>query len=628
MNFIKDFYLNLTPEIGYQLATVVLLGSALFFLKRKTLETRDFLTISKALESFLNRKPRPPRMKLNSKESIRLWNLINPLLESKRSNEATLKDKETLANDGSEILLNAKTPEELAHYTLNLINKHCFSLIKSAAIFSSNKTCLASIGFPIKRLEQGILAAIDDIEGGFKSIGYHSSLDGEVFDFRKLEIGMTFFYPLDLDKSKSSWLWLGLENKSALSLGAKEKNYIQSICKYANAALVNAQKTKEEKDKTKNERDLLLGVSHDIRAPGNAALYALRDFLAGSLGKLNDDQLYRLSIIERCLEDQLDIVSDVLNYTQHQQGNLEPKKQQLVLEDSIKKTIESFSIHAESKGLEFEIGAIPSVIIEFDPTHIKRILANFISNAINYTRNGKVLVNFILQSNLLKIQVSDSGGGIDEKNLDKLFKQFSRLDTDSTDGFGLGLSLAKALAEANDAKVFYENFVDEETNRLTGSTFGIEIENVKLGTTLEEEFRFLFNNCLIIDDDPFVCKTNARYLKDLVKNIEVRNTIESATDEVLENSYDLIVSDYQIGNENTSQLLLLIRSKNPTAKIVILSGALNDNKLASIVDSIDARTIEKPCSRTQLRQNILDDLYSKPIKNPSLAESNNLAQTT
>ena len=90
----------------------------------------------------------------------------------------------------------------------------------------------------------------------------------------------------------------------------------------------------------------------------------------------------RLDIVENALEEQLNMLGDVLDYTKHQRGFLEANIQKCKLEDLFESSLEHFQANAEKKGLLLSSEQIPDVSVETDPRHLQRIISNFLSNAI------------------------------------------------------------------------------------------------------------------------------------------------------------------------------------------------------------------------------------------------------
>jgi signal transduction histidine kinase/CheY-like chemotaxis protein len=229
----------------------------------------------------------------------------------------------------------------------------------------------------------------------------------------------------------------------------------------------------EQIAKTKGE--FLANMSHEIRTPLNGIL-TMTEIMEH--GALSEAQRSRLLVVRQSGQDLLRLLSDILDFSKVDAGKLDLEHIAFDVEHLLASTLASFRPLAEQKGLELRLDVAPSAKgwRRGDPSRVRQIAANFISNAIKFTSAGDVNVRLIgLGPNGedgLQIAVSDSGIGIPEDKMGRLFQKFSQVDASTTrhfGGTGLGLAICMQLAGLMNGKVW----ATSEEGR--GSTFFAEL---------------------------------------------------------------------------------------------------------------------------------------------------------
>jgi two-component system, sensor histidine kinase len=192
----------------------------------------------------------------------------------------------------------------------------------------------------------------------------------------------------------------------------------------------------------------LATMSHEIRTPLNGVL-GMAQAMAGD--ELSDRQRDRLSVIHRSGEALLAILNDVLDLSKIEAGKLELEQLEFELAEVARGAYSAFTALANKKGLSFALD-IEDARGRYlgDPTRLRQILYNLISNALKFTEQGEIRVTARRDGEMLEISVKDTGVGIPAESLSRLFAKFDQLDSSTTrrfGGTGLGLAICRELAQ-------------------------------------------------------------------------------------------------------------------------------------------------------------------------------------
>ena len=215
----------------------------------------------------------------------------------------------------------------------------------------------------------------------------------------------------------------------------------------------------------------LATMSHELRTPLNAIVGYVDLLAVGVHGPLTELQREDLARIRRSEETLHRLIEDVLNFAKLESGKVEYRYESVVLDEFLT-TLESFiAPRLAQKNLEYHFDPThASVAVSIDRDKVEQIMLNLLSNAVKFTDAGRIDVRCAVQHSTFRIDVQDTGRGIEPTLRDTIFEPFMQGDrslTRSAEGTGLGLSISRQLARAMGGDITVESAVG------TGSTFTV-----------------------------------------------------------------------------------------------------------------------------------------------------------
>jgi PAS domain S-box-containing protein len=331
-----------------------------------------------------------------------------------------------------------------------------------------------------------------------------------------------------------------------------------------NGALALLRQAKEmAENATATKSRFLAAASHDLRQP----LQSLGLYLSVLMRQIDEpSQLDVAYKMRQSLDTMSELLNALLDISKLDGNAVAVEKKDLRIQQLLRRIVNDNIQQAKQKGLQL-ICSAEDYVVHTDLGLLERVLENFVTNAIRYTKLGAVTIDCQRDDRVLRISVSDTGVGIDESELDRVFEEYYQLDNPARDrrkGLGLGLAIVKHIAKLLDHPLDVKSIAGQ------GSTFSVE---VPLGdqATAEIEIRAVptvprsserVPKILLIDDDPSILDATTMLLE--ASGMVVHSALDGqdALAQVVAGlDPDMLVCDYRLPGETGVKVIRRIRDE-------------------------------------------------------------------
>ena len=373
-----------------------------------------------------------------------------------------------------------------------------------------------------------------------------------------------------------------------------------------NQQLDKAKQTADEANKSKTR--FLAAASHDILQPINAA-----SLFTQALLESNDNQEVnsQLEQIKRALHSADELLTDLLDISKFDAGVVTPHIKPFPLQPLLLELYQEFSVIAQQKGVTLKLQPTKA-IVKTDAALLRRIIQNFISNAIRYNSHGKVIIGVRKAGKNLQLQVLDNGIGIKQNELESIFNEFTRVDQHSSNtGHGLGLAIVQRCSQLLHLPVKVASTFGK------GSCFSITIPVTSYdyqakslaNTDAEKPLMFDGIHILCVDNDPAILQA----MESLLSKWGITCSTFQSLDEVKAlptyNEFDALIVDNHLDNGDTGfDVIHHIHNTHPLPTIII--SADRSQALKDSAQNENIPLLYKPVKAIKLRA-LLNKILSR-----------------
>jgi PAS domain S-box-containing protein len=390
------------------------------------------------------------------------------------------------------------------------------------------------------------------------------------------------------------------------------QRYAQEM-KQRNQDLAESVRAARQADEAKSR--FLANMSHEIRTPMNGII-ATAELLLTT--KLDTEQRDYAATIRNSGNLLLMLLNDILDLSRIEAGKLELQTTRFAIPEMITETLSLLALSARTKGLELEYDTDASIPVELwgDPSRLRQVLSNLVSNAIKFTESGEVRVSVSLQrlardSATVRFQIRDTGIGVPEEQQPRLFQRFAQVagqDRSKYGGAGLGLAICRQLVELMGGEIGYKR------NEGKGSTFWFTVPlGVQRGAEQPNPSEHAHHpaaepkegrRILVAEDNEVNQRIAIRMLEKAGYCAKVVGNGRLAVEEIQRHDYDLVLMDVQMPEMDGFVATQAIRSLNKAVPVIAMTAnAMAGDRERCLASGMNDY-VSKPVNLTLLRSTI------------------------
>ncbi len=353
------------------------------------------------------------------------------------------------------------------------------------------------------------------------------------------------------------------------------------------------------KEYDQHRTQFISNVSHELRVPLTAMIYAITNMLSGVTGEMSKESLRYLSSMEAGSKRMLLTINGILDMARLENNMLSLNKKKVPLARFIRSSLPWLSLRAEQQKLSFKENTLNcNCFVECDTEKMERVLMNVVDNAIKFTpAGGQVEVTVQTGTDdMALIAVEDNGIGISPEDLRQVTTRYFR-GTEKVKGSGLGLSISKEIIELHGGQL-----------RIESPPPGKE-KGVRVTITLPTAPSPLI---LVVDDEEQISKVLATLLQ---ANSYRALTVASAEEALLSlsnNPIELILIDLRLPAMNGFQLANILRQNSAwqSLPVIIITGLSLENEEKNLLEQYNVPILAKPFKNEELIDSIEESFLS------------------
>jgi len=372
------------------------------------------------------------------------------------------------------------------------------------------------------------------------------------------------------------------------------------------------------------KEEFLANMSHEIRTPLNAVVGFSEQL---SQSRLDDDQKEQLTIIRDASHHLMSLINDILDYAKIEAGKISLERIPVDLNQCAKTVYESLKPKAVEKGIQFKYfvsETFRSTGIIGDPVRINQILYNLVGNAIKFTDKGGVTMRILHEkkkdNHFVRIEIRDTGIGINQGKIKQIFEKFDQADTSTTrkyGGTGLGLAIVKKLVKIHRGRISVQSKIN------TGTKFTIvfpckltEKPGTKRDTPSADPTTLSLTNTriLVADDEDYNLVLLENILHKYNATVHCVKSGISVVETLKEEDFDIILLDLQMPELDGYETVRKIRKSGLRIPVIATTAAVNKEQQEMCQKAGFEEILIKPTPEKTLLETITRHLKLTVIK--------------
>ncbi len=495
----------------------------------------------------------------------------------------------------------------------------------------SKKTGFFSLPSSMPNNEIGFLAAtFDDV---FRQLENHEQLEIEITERRQAEIALE--KALDVQKQREIELEqakqeLAISHDRLADYNQTLEQKVQQRTAELAQSIEEASEARKVAEQANQAKSMFLAnMSHELRTPMNAII-GYSEMLLEEFEDLGQEEFIPdLQKIHGAGKHLLSLINDILDLSKIEAGRMELYLETFEINTLIKDVVATVQPLIEKNQNVLKLNISDELkTIHADITKVSQILLNLLSNASKFTKNGTITLSLnpytLEDKDWINFQVSDTGIGMTQEQIDKLFQAFTQADASTTrkyGGTGLGLTIAQKFCQMMGGDIYVESKVNQ------GTTFTIKLPIHVQKITKIEPITNSYNQpvpgetnnkstILVIDDDPTVHDLVKRFLTKQKFQVHTASSAAEGISLAKSIELDAITLDVMMPDLDGWSVLTALKADSRTAQIPVIMMTMVDNQnLGYALGAADY--ILKPISKNNLRA-VLNKYHSESTSNKIL----------
>jgi two-component system sensor histidine kinase/response regulator len=363
---------------------------------------------------------------------------------------------------------------------------------------------------------------------------------------------------------------------------------------------------------TKIKDEFLANMSHEIRTPMNAIIGLSHLCLQTGMSQKQQDYLKKINGSAKSL---LGILNDILDVSKIEAGKMEIEQITFELEEVMGNLATIVGNRAQEKNLEFLMQTAPEVppLLVGDPLRLSQVLINLAGNAVKFSQRGEVMIRVELAREtsdqvILRFSVKDTGIGMSQKEIDKLFRPFTQADTSITrrfGGTGLGLTISKRLVEMMGGRIWVESTPGVGSEFIFIARFQKAEKKLSYGHSALNDLRGL--RVLAVDHNENGVQILKSYLESFTLDVTVASKSQEAIDLVLRANevrkpFGLVIIDCKIPEMDGMEVARKLREATFLSfrpKVLLITSGRQDEMSLQTDDQVVDGILAKPFQQSK-----------------------------